>query len=172
MIYNVGINDVPNIKKRNKRAYDLWVGVLQRCYSESYHKKQPSYIGCTVCERWLTLSNFLKDLPKIENYEFWKDNPSKRVALDKDLKGNKHYSLESCTFVSQSTNSKEKSHNRPSGFCGELKPFYAINISSGSKFYFEVQGDCAKQLELDRRKISACLLGNRKTHKGYRFEYA
>ena len=89
------------------REYNLWKDMINRCYSGEY----PTYANVIVCERWLCFANFLEDLPHIENYEWWLENPNQRIALDKDLKQqgieNKVYSLETVMFVSASENSKE-----------------------------------------------------------------
>ena len=96
------------------REYDLWRHMLERCYSGA--KQFKTYANVTVCDRWLVYANFLEDLPLIENYEFWKNNPNQRIALDKDLKQigveNKVYSLETCKFVTSSENSKEVCERR------------------------------------------------------------
>ena len=87
MVYGVGINDMPRgWARRNKWNYNLylkWHAMIQRCYSEAYHKKQPSYIGCTVCERWLIFSNFIEDFPKIDGYDEVKF--LKRTELTKNI---------------------------------------------------------------------------------------
>lgn len=80
--------------------------MLVRCYNKKYQEKFPTYKGCYVCERWLTLSNFIEDLPKIEGYKEWLKNS--KICLDKDIKSggnNKCYCLENCIFATQSANS-------------------------------------------------------------------
>ena len=104
----LGVGDfVTSVNGKPTRDYNLWKNMLNRCYSGNY----PTYENVTVCERWLVYANFLEDLPLIENYEFWKNNPNERIALDKDLKQqgveNKVYSLDTCKFVTISENSKE-----------------------------------------------------------------
>ena len=98
---------VTNVNGKLTREYSLWKAMLNRCYSGNY----PTYANVIVCERWLVYANFLEDLPLIENYEFWLENPSQRIALDKDLKQvgvlNKVYSLDTCKFVTISENTKE-----------------------------------------------------------------
>ena len=94
------------------REYSLWRNMLERCYSGSY----PTYENVTVCDRWLVYANFLEDLPLIEGYEMWLNNPNQRIALDKDLKQvgvpNKVYSLETVKFITQSENTKEANERR------------------------------------------------------------
>ena len=74
--------------------YERWRGMLRRCYSEAERHKNPTYKGCTVSE-------------KFKSYEFFYEWYNKQVGcdqnwcLDKDLlvKGNKHYSEESCVLL-------------------------------------------------------------------------
>lgn len=91
------------------REYDLWKGMLRRCYNGE--EKYKTYANVTVCDRWLVYANFLEDLPFIEGFEMWRENPNQRIALDKDLKQqgveNKIYSLETVKFVAQSENARE-----------------------------------------------------------------
>jgi len=83
-------------------TYVKWVNMLTRCYSEAFHKVQPNYIGCTVCEEWHNYSNFKKWCE--ENYYSVDDE---KMELDKDIlkKRNKMYSPETCIFVPKSVNS-------------------------------------------------------------------
>ncbi|EHM6953344.1 hypothetical protein KGV31_002143 [Vibrio parahaemolyticus] len=101
--YNIGIRDLPSNEIRNQDGtntvlYKVWSSMLQRCYSQSFLSKFPTYRGCSVCEEWLTLSEFKKwfDAHYIEGYE-----------LDKDLlfKGNKIYSPQTCVFIPKHVNS-------------------------------------------------------------------
>ena len=102
-----------SVNSKPTREYQLWLQMLRRCYGGEEQYK--TYANVTVCERWLVFANFLEDLPKIENYEYWLDNPNQGIAMDKDLKQQdadfKVYSLETVMFVSASDNSKEV-HNR------------------------------------------------------------
>lgn len=71
--------------------------MLCRCYSHKYQEKKPTYIGCYVCEEWLSFSNFK---------EWFDNNYREGYQLDKDIlvKGNKIYSPETCCFVPQEIN--------------------------------------------------------------------
>lgn len=110
-VYGVGINDVdylvavidklPCGKQKQVfkcKYYARWSEMLKRCYSERYHKKKPTYKGCTVCEDWLYLSKFKSWMEKQD----WEGK-----CLDKDILylKNKVYSPETCVFVSQKLNS-------------------------------------------------------------------
>jgi hypothetical protein len=99
-----GINDawyavkpVINGERMYCPAYKAWSGMMTRCYSEKWHKKWPSYIGCSVCDEWLIFSNFAK----------WFDlNHKKGYDLDKDLRepGNKVYGPDTCLCVPKNIN--------------------------------------------------------------------
>ena len=90
------INDVTG-KRVPSPYYQRWCSMLQRAYSESYHKQRPSYIDVTVCKQWHYFSNFKKWMQSQE----WEG-----LALDKDLilPGNKKYSPKRCVFVSRELN--------------------------------------------------------------------
>ena len=74
IVYKHGINDMPNgwttENEWNKRVYKKWYSMLQRCYDEKWLERHPHYEGCFVCDEWLKLSNFVKDIVKIDNYFF------------------------------------------------------------------------------------------------------
>lgn len=104
-IHGVGINDadylirkIVNGKSTICPIYQIWANMITRCYSDKYQSRQPTYIGCTVCEEWLLFSNFRLWMVS-QDYE--------GKALDKDIIvfGNKIYSPETCCFVPQELNS-------------------------------------------------------------------
>ena len=155
---------------KKSREYILWRNMLERCYSERYQKRYPTYKDCSVCDRWLVFANFLEDLPLIENYELWRDNPNTGVSLDKDIKvqDNKIYSLEACKFVSKSDNSKESIER-----CGTLKPsrkIIAISLTETKVIIFQSMSQ-ANKLGFDHAHISKCCQGEQKSHKGYKWKY-
>jgi len=77
--------------------YARWKSMLKRCYSEKVQEKYPTYKGCSVCEQWLTFSNFKAWMEKQD----WEGKD-----LDKDIlfKGDRVYSAETCVFVDQRVN--------------------------------------------------------------------
>lgn len=96
LVQGVGVNDA-DYKIIGCQFYRRWKSMLLRCYSESYHTKQPTYKGCSVCKEWLYFSNFKSWMEQ----QGWEGN-----HLDKDLlvKGNKVYSPETCVFVNNTVN--------------------------------------------------------------------
>ena len=94
-VFGIGINDT-NIQRRDK-TYITWYSMISRCYSHKSLHKNPTYVGCSVCDEWLYLSNFKKwfDANYVEGYD-----------LDKDLiaKSNKVYSPDTCCFIPHAIN--------------------------------------------------------------------
>lgn len=100
LVFGVGINDMAygscsyteDGKSKKHKFYDLWKSMLCRCYDPKFHERQPTYIGCSVCDEWLMLSKFKKWFDKyyVDGYE-----------LDKDFVSscNKVYSPETCNFI-------------------------------------------------------------------------
>lgn len=118
LVCGKGVNDMPygwaKENEWNKKVYRKWCSMLCRCYSEKYHKRQPSYVGCLVSDKWLSLSNFVEDFSKIDGYDEEKFLNG-YLCLDKDIKSNganKEYSLENCMFVSKIENSKQAAKTR------------------------------------------------------------
>lgn len=103
-IYGIGINDVtyqirPTIDGNEMICpfYAVWTNMLARCYCKQNQKRHPTYFGCTVSDDWFIFSNFKHWMQSQD----WKDK-----ELDKDLliKGNKHYSSNTCVFISKRVN--------------------------------------------------------------------
>lgn len=103
LIQGIGINDadyvVNPIVNGNRIPcpfYRCWQGMLHRCYSAATQSRQPTYIGCKVCDEW---KYFMAFKSWMETQD-WKDK-----ELDKDLLGNgKLYSPDNCVFISQALN--------------------------------------------------------------------
>lgn len=114
-------------RKEHVDAYIRWRNILIRVSSNEYHEKQPTYIGCSIFEEWLNFQNFAPWFYENFKYEYMKG-----WELDKDIliKGNKHYSPETCCFVPKEINSlftKRQNHRGqyPIGVKKNCKKFSA-----------------------------------------------
>lgn len=102
LIYGHGINDLYQISKKgvHDQAYKIWLRILERCFSEKYHKKKKTYSECTLHSDWLLYSNFKR----------WFEDPvngyKEGYHIDKDvlLKGNKMYGPDTCCFLPNEIN--------------------------------------------------------------------
>ena len=104
LVFGIGVNDVDYVAfsevhgiKEVCPFYRSWYEMLRRCYSEVYQRKQPTYVGCSVCDDWIYLSRF----------KAWMETQDwQGKVLDKDLliEGNKFYSPDTCVFVTQAVN--------------------------------------------------------------------
>lgn len=114
MVYGVGVNDADYVVKKwetigyvdGKRKqkliwvcpyYRTWTSMLERCYSAKFQDRNPTYVGCSVSDDWLTFSNFKIWMEK-QNWE--------GKQLDKDLlfEENRVYSPKTCVFVARMVN--------------------------------------------------------------------
>ena len=102
-VYGVGITGTKypiTVNSVKTREYDLWTGMLERCYSDSLKKRYQTYIDCEVSD-------------KFKSYEYFYEWCQNQIGfgidgwqLDKDLlvKGNKVYSENTCVFIPQEVN--------------------------------------------------------------------
>lgn len=107
-------------------AYNIWVDMLRRCYSEVSLIKLPTYKGCSVVEEWHNFQNFA-------DWYYQQPNARKKgFDLDKDLtvSGNKRYGSDTCSLVPQQINSvllnsKASRGNLPQGVTLHNKKYRA-----------------------------------------------
>lgn len=105
IICGVGIYEDGRHKKYDGNGgyswhYDLWAGMLWRCYRKHSHDDKKTYIGCTVDHRFHHYQEFMNWAE--HQIGFGVDG----YHLDKDiiLKGNKIYGPETCAFVPRAIN--------------------------------------------------------------------
>lgn len=105
LVYGVGINDAdypvhPVVEGKRVKCliYQTWLDMIRRCYDEKWQAKSQTYIGCIVCNEWLTFSKFKSWMEQQD----WQGH-----QLDKDIlfNGNKVYHPDRCVFVNAMTNS-------------------------------------------------------------------
>src|SRR5690349_14320902 len=123
-LYNIGYEGNGKYSfKTHRKASKKWYGVLKRCYDKEFHKCYPTYKDCTVAEDWNCFQNFA---------EWFYKNSKEEFELDKDLliKGNKHYSSDTCLFVPKEINliftKRPKTSNYPVGVTKVGKKFKAV----------------------------------------------
>lgn len=101
LIHGVGLNDAnfvvnPTINDKViiEPSYQTWVSMILRAYSAKFQIKQPTYKNVSVCDEWLTFSNFRK---------WWLIAYKQGYHLDKDIlsDGDKIYSPETCIYIPQ-----------------------------------------------------------------------
>jgi hypothetical protein len=109
LIYGIGVNDaayplfITQAAGGSRKTmwvcpfYRVWTGMLERCYSEKFQVRNPTYQGCSVAPAWLSFSAFRAWMAQ-------QDHSGKH--LDKDIlhMGNKVYSPETCVFVTPDVN--------------------------------------------------------------------
>ena len=170
-----------------KRVYDLWRHMLMRTTSK-FWKKYPCYKGTTVSDDWLSFDNFYEDIKELPNYEEWKNNYGKRMMLDKDVLGNgkKHYSKETCCFLSHADSNRDVIKRHPENleklWEGSKKykekisrKVKATNKKTGEVKIFNSIRECAKELNDLPSHIWMCLSKDpkyvsHKSSKGWKFE--
>lgn len=89
-----------------RKAYEAWSHILNRCYNERVQEKYPRYKGCTVSEEWHSLKNFKEWYIKQPQLLYKEDSTGNRWSIDKDIlvRGNKVYSPDTCCVVPNEIN--------------------------------------------------------------------
>lgn len=122
------------------KVYQIWSAMLQRCYDKEYQaEKNPTYIGCTVDDKWHCYQDYADDYYKLVG-----DNKGWHVDKDIIFRGNKVYSYENCCAVPPELNML---------LCGgnSLRGKYPIGVSWNKhqgKFRAYSWGGIGKQIHI------------------------
>jgi hypothetical protein len=133
------------------KTYTAWKAMLRRCYCPKALTVRPSYLNCTVDERWHNFQVFA---------EWYEENYKEGFQLDKDLLqcdvANKVYSPETCIFVSHADNTVEAHAKHYTMTSPEGK---VINI-------YNMRGFC-RDNKLPNSKMSEVHRGKIEQYKGW-----
>ena len=160
--------------------YKTWKSMIERCYSEKYHERKPSYKDCCVCKEWLIFSNF-KTWMKMQDWS--------NKHLDKDILGNgKLYSPETCCFIEPWLNTllntqSNRRGNLPIGVTKHRNKFTAHISIRGKHIYIgmfvsadeahdaymvtKVNHVSAMMKQYPNERIKAAVLNEVKTEESY-----
>ena len=168
-----------------QRIYDMWRHMILRTTKE-FWEKYPTYTGTTVSEEWKNFNNFYYDIQELEGYQLWRDNSKKRIMLDKDTKvpGNKHYSKETCCFLTHADSNRDVHNRHPETLQKARNKFVednsisikATNKKTGEEIIFNSMKEASRNLNINFRNLWMCLSKEEKyksckSAKGWKFEY-
>lgn len=124
--FEVGVCDILGACKDDTPFYKAWASIMLRATCNKQKQTHNAYKDCTICDEWLTLSNFKKWFEDPEN------GYQEGLQIDKDIlvKGNKIYSPQTCCFVPREINVAISI--KPKGKC----PFVGVKPSANK---FEVR---------------------------------
>lgn len=139
----------------DRRTYNLWYQMLRRCYDKEQQKRDrgKGYVGCTVCDEWMSLSQFAKDIRTLDGYENWRDKVG--YCLDKDIKvkGNKIYGRDTCCFVPRSENVRDMNKRNPHVHGNNTTEYILFNEKE--KIYFKTEKDACAFLGVKRCTVAS-----------------
>lgn len=142
--------------KRSARVYDLWHGMIARCYDSAcsnyswYGGK-----GVWVDPSWLVFQNFARDLSRLPGYELWQKEPGK-WELDKDHFGSDCYSLSTCIFAPKSYNAELRSRA------------IVVKVGNSERTFLSIKS-AAEHFELENRRVCDQLNGVRTQYPDFEF---
>lgn len=107
----IGYRGSKNVDCKSE-SYIRWHDMMNRCYNEKFHERQPQYKNCTVCVEW---HNYM-------NFKLWYDQnkiEGKDLDLDKDIlfKGNFEYSPATVALVPRAINTLFINGKKSRGDC-------------------------------------------------------
>jgi hypothetical protein len=140
--------------------YNSWASMKQRCSnknSEDY--KDYGERGIGYDPRWDLFENFYTDM-YLKYLYATKQLKVKYPSIER-IDVNKNYCFDNCIFIEM----KDQGKNRR---C--IKEFKATS-PRGLSTVAKNQSEFAREFGLSDKNINACLMGHKKTHFGWKFEY-
>ena len=175
MIQEKGINDMPRgwTKENNLnfKIYQVWKSMLTRVYSEKYHERHPTYINSTLQLELHWLSYFVKHYKEITGYNDEKFINGELV-LDKDIKSdgqNKEYSIDNCTFITESENSKQAMKTKDYKYLNTVIVQYDMD-GNFIRTYNSLK-EAEEKTGIHYTCISHCCKGDNNSGGGYIWKY-
>ncbi|MED3552534.1 hypothetical protein [Cytobacillus praedii] len=150
------------IPKKKHPLYTTWNGMIARCYYKSHtHYKYYGAKGVTVDDRWHEFWNFVEDVDNhLENGHLLYETG---YHLDKDVKGGKIYSLETCVVLSKEENEKiSRGKNKRK----------VVAFNNDETIEFESMINASQILKVARTSIESCVKRGNCHKSGYYFKYA
>lgn len=148
-----------------REAYDVWTGMLRRCYCPKAHQnKYKSYKDCSVNTIWHNFQNFA---------DWFYNHPLRKAGwhLDKDLmvQGNREYGPLRCTFIPPELNSVTVVNKARRGELpiGVVKVDTNRYVASLKKY-----GERSANIVARSSNIMECFLGYKKAKEEYMSELA
>ena len=99
---------------------------------------------------------FVKDIQTIPGYDVWVNSPNQRIMLDKDtlVDGNKHYSKNTCCFITHAESNQDVAKRHPDKIKkaqaaikdNHSKKIYAINVTTNESILFNSQKEASREL--------------------------
>lgn len=151
LVYGKGVkgDSISCMNGKLSKPYTTWRNMLERCYSQNYHLRKPTYINCSVCKEWLYYPTFK---------EWFDENYVEGWQLDKDLlvNGNKIYGPNTCIFVPTQINTLFNGHDRARGE-------YPVGVS-----YNKRDGKLQAHIRIDgKQQHLGCFEDAEEAHKAY-----
>ena len=113
LIYGFGVNDAPYPVHETEKIggvfrvvwicpyYVKWTGIIERVFSEKYHKSKPSYVGCTIEPAWKYFTEFVRWVDSQPNKDWQNCEPDKDFLSEQG----KHYGPNTVVFLPNNVNS-------------------------------------------------------------------
>ena len=155
------------------KTFRMWKNMWCRVTDPS-NISYSNYKDCKIHDKFRIFSNFLKWLEKEPRFEeFCSTCHEVRWCIDKDIKcpGNRNYYPEFMTLTTQSENCRDRnSRFNYSNSNHAKKSIIGVSLKDNSMIVFDAISHTV-QSGFHSSNIIACLKGDRKSHKGYKWFY-